>query len=134
MASKHTGKTILLVDDERFFLRFLSGCFAPRGYQVLTASNGTEALEQAQRFRPDVIVLDVEMPAPDGIETCRALKADEATRPIPVIIITGTENPKLNAIAFEAGAEATVFKSVDGDRLLNIVKTVLQTQQASDPL
>lgn len=134
MASGNRAKTILIVDDERFFLQYLSGFFTDQKYQVKTASDGKEALEQARRLQPDAIVLDVVMPAPDGVETCKMLKANEATRQIPVIILTGREDLKLSEVAFKAGAEAALFKSIiNVERLLNMVEVLIRSQKASDP-
>lgn len=125
--------TLLLVDDQPFFLRYYADIFASTRYQVVTASDGEEALEKAQGFRPDIIIVDLEMPNLDGIETCKRLKAAAVTREIPVVILTASENPKLNEIAFQAGAEATVAKSMDAERFLNIVEVILKTGKPSDP-
>jgi len=126
--------TVLLVDDQPFFIRYHSTIFTGKGYQVITASNGTEALEQARRHHPDLIILDLEMPALNGIETCEILKAEEVTRQIPVIILTATKSLKLNEMAFKVGADATVYKSVSSERLLNMVGVVLGTEKVVDPI
>lgn len=126
--------TVLLVDDQPFFIRYHSAILTGKGYQVITASNGNEALEQARRFRPDIIILDLEMPGLNGIETCETLKAEEATRQIPIIILTATKSLKLNEMAFKAGAEATVYKSVGPERFLNMVGVVLGTEKADTSL
>lgn len=124
--------TLLLVDDTSFFLRLYSDIFARAKFQVVTASSGEEALEKAQGFRPDIIIIDLEMPGIDGIETCKRLKAEKTTAQIPVVILTASENPKLNEQAFKAGAEATVAKSMAPERVVNIVEVVLLTGKASD--
>lgn len=124
---------VLLVDDQPFFIRYHSAILTGKGYQVITALNGQEALEQARRHRPDLIILDLEMPPPNGIETCEILKTDGATRQIPIIILTATKSLKLNEMAFKAGAEATVYKSVSPERFLNMVGVVLGTEKV-DPL
>ncbi|MFQ5656553.1 MAG: PleD family two-component system response regulator [Candidatus Methylomirabilales bacterium] len=125
--------TLLLVDDQAFFLRYYSDVFARARYQVVTASNGEEALEKASSFRPDIVIVDLEMPKLDGIETCKRLKAGPSTGQIPVVILTASEDPKLNERAFQAGADATVAKSMDADRCLNIIEVVLKTSKSSDP-
>ncbi|MFQ5802405.1 MAG: PleD family two-component system response regulator [Candidatus Methylomirabilales bacterium] len=133
MAGENREKrVVLLVDDQPFFLRYLSDIFTGQQCQVFTAPNGQEGLEQARRLRPDIIILDLEMPILDGVETCKALKADEATRHIPVIILTATQNLKLNDMAFKAGAQATVLKSMSPERLLNMVEVVIRTDKVSD--
>lgn len=134
MAGESTKKIeVLLVDDDAFFLKFITHFFARKGYEVSTASNGEEALEYARSYQPDIIVLDVDMPAPDGIETCKILKADEATRQIPVIILTATESVELNQKAFTAGAEGTVLKTMSQERLLNLVDVAVSTKKVAVP-
>jgi len=124
------GRRLLLVDDQPFFLAMGQNIFRARGYEVQTACSGSEALAAVRAARPDAIILDVEMPGMDGIETCRRLKAGPHTAKIPVVILTATLDTKLNEKAFKAGAEATVQKSVDADRLLNMVKIVLNADRA----
>ena len=135
MASGHGGESprgrLLLVDDQPFFLAMGQNILRAKGYEVHTASSGAAALEAVRAARPDAIVLDVEMPGMDGIETCRRLKANPATAEIPVVILTATPEPKLNQRAFQAGAEATVLKSVSADRLLNMVHLVLTTERSA---
>jgi len=131
-----TGKrrtTVLLVDDEPFFLQLLSDFFTEEEFGVITAANGGDAVARARKHRPDLILLDLHMPAPDGLATCKTLKADKATREIPVIILTAEESTELNQMAFDAGAQVTALKSMKLDRLMNIVDVVLQTRKLPDP-
>lgn len=81
---------ILIVDDVPANLRVLAQALLP-DYEVLVATGGEEALEAVAAERPDLILLDVVMPAPDGHEVCRRLKADPATRGIPVIFVSGRD-------------------------------------------
>jgi CheY-like chemotaxis protein len=119
-------KTILIVDDQRFFLTVQEGLFKQQGFRVVTAANGTEALARAKQHRPDLILLDVEMPGMDGFAVCQKLKEDQELKQIPVVILTATQDVKLNQKAFKAGAEITVLKTVSGERLLNIVRITLE--------
>lgn len=121
---------ILLVDDQPFFLTYHRNILTAKGFRVLTAADGEEGLREAAKSRPDLIILDMEMPGLDGIEVCSRLKAEERTRHIPVVILTATRDPKLNEKAFKAGAEATVLKSTNTDRLLNLLKVILTTERA----
>lgn len=133
MATDNThNQKILVVDDDPIFLRFLTHFFSRREYEVVGASNGREALEHARRFQPDVMVLDLDMPDMNGFETCKVLKADEATRQIPVIILTAMESLELNQKAFDAGAQATVLKSMNRSRLMNIVEVALHAKKGSE--
>jgi CheY-like chemotaxis protein len=83
------SKTILVVDDEPDVVTYLSTVLRDAGYATLEAANGEEAMEQIRKGRPDLITLDITMPEMTGVKTYRQLKADEALRKIPVIIVTG---------------------------------------------
>lgn len=125
-------KKVLLVDDDPLFLRYLTRLFPRKEYEVVTVSSGKEALEQARRLRPDLVILDLDMSDLDGIKTCKLLKAEEATRQIAVIILTAMESLELNQMAFDAGAQAMVLKSMNRERLLNIVEVVIQSKSVAD--
>ena len=89
------SRTVLLVDDEPD-IRQIAGLAmrAGRGWRVLPAADGPEALELAARERPDAVVLDVRMPGMDGPEVLRRLRADEATADIPVVFMTAKAQPR----------------------------------------
>ncbi len=120
-----TKPTVLLVDDHPFFTTMLRNVLEQQGYQVVAANGGKEGLAAAQQHHPAVIVLDVQMPGMDGFAVCAALKKDAELKKIPVVILTGVEDAKLNEKAFKAGAAVTALKSLSGDRLVNILKLVL---------
>lgn len=79
---------ILVVDDEPDILRFVEKILEARGHSVVTAADGAKGLELAGSERPDVIVLDLNLPHMDGHEVCRKLKGDDATRHIPIVLMT----------------------------------------------
>jgi CheY-like chemotaxis protein len=79
---------ILVVDDEPDIVRFVAKLMTTRGHEVRTAADGFEALELVGAERPDVIILDLHLPNMDGFEVCRRLKSDEATRTIPIVMMT----------------------------------------------
>jgi len=134
MAAERTHKTtVLIVDDEPFFRKLLSDLFGKKQCRVVTVATGEEAVKEAGRLRPDVIILDFHMPGLDGIATCKILKANQATSRIPVIILTAEESVELNQMAFEAGAQATVLKSMSQDKLMNIVDVFIPTRTSSGP-
>ncbi len=134
MASSPTARqgspVLLIVDDQRFFLDLHANMLRPKGYTVKTAPSAAEGFAEAKRERPDLMLLDVEMPGEDGFSLCRRLKADPETAAIPVIMLTATTNQKLTELAFKAGAEATVLKSMNVERLVNIINVVLETDKA----
>jgi CheY-like chemotaxis protein len=117
-----TAVKVLLIDDQPFFVTMLRNQLERQGYQVVTASGGPEGLDRAKKDNPDVILLDIEMPVMNGFQVCEQLKQDRALKGIPVVILTGTEDKKLNERAFKAGAEITVSKNVPADRLMNVLK------------
>ncbi|MBI3989706.1 MAG: response regulator [candidate division NC10 bacterium] len=100
-------------------------CWKPRGYRVFTAASGEEGLDQAHRVKPAVILLNVLMPRLDGFEVCARLKRDPATQPIPVVLLTASEDPKLYAKAVQAGATIVLPKTTPPERLLHGIELVL---------
>lgn len=123
---------ILIIDDQPFFITMLKNVFQAQGYQVVGASNGEEGLVLAKEHRPDAILLDVEMPGMDGFTVCERLKQDFSLKHIPVIILTATDDAKLNQKAFKAGAEITALKSMAGDRLINILSLTLRKGKSAE--
>ncbi|MBI4414275.1 MAG: response regulator [candidate division NC10 bacterium] len=120
---------VLIIDDEAFILTVTRDILQASGFEVLTAKNGIEGIEQAQREHPDVIILDVMMSGIDGYETCRRLKKDEGTRDITVIMLTALENEKFNSKAFQAGAEWTITKSLDPAKLISTVGLAMSSHR-----
>ncbi len=123
---------VLLVDDHPLFLRFLAHFFRRGDYELHTAESGDKAVEQARQLQPDIVILDLEMPGLDGIETCHILRAAETTRHIPVIILTASESLEVNRKAFGAGAQATVLKSMSREQLMNVVEITLKSKNIAD--
>ena len=125
--------TILAVDDTPHNIKLLEALLEPRGYRVISAASGTEALEKVASERPDLILLDVVMPGMDGHEVCRRLRADPATRLLPVVMITASgDQEKINAI--EAGADDFVLKPFNRAELLARVKSLLRIKEYHDTI
>ncbi len=114
---------ILLVDDEPALRELLRATFEGADVTVDEAGSGVEAELRVRRRRPDVIVLDLRMPEMDGVELCKRLKADPATREIPIVLLTGAE-PEEARRAQRAGAAALVRKPFSPLELLAIVQRV----------
>jgi DNA-binding response OmpR family regulator len=104
------GPLILAVDDTASDLDLLARILVREGYTLSLAHDGPQALEMAANEKPDLILLDVLMPDMDGMEVCRKLKADSATRAIPVIFVTGQSGSDEVLTGFEAGAVDYVAK------------------------
>ncbi|MFI5342379.1 MAG: response regulator [Candidatus Methylomirabilales bacterium] len=116
---------ILCIDDQPSMLQMLTDLLDSYGYSVLTAPNGETGLEVAARERPDLILLEIMMPDMDGYDTCRLLKAEPATRAIPVIILTVLSDPRLNTRAFEAGAILALQKTSLPDVIIRTIESAL---------
>src|SRR5262245_48601496 len=123
---------ILVVDDEVKNVKLLEALLLPRGYEVVIASNGEEALRQVQQERPDLILLDIMMPVMDGFEACKILKDNADTRLIPVIIMTALGQVEDRIKGIEAGADDFLTKPVHRDELLARIRTSLRLKQTID--
>jgi class 3 adenylate cyclase len=124
---------VLIVDDTPQNIRLLDAVLSPRGYTVLAASSGAEALEVVARERPDLVLLDILMPGMDGHEVCRRLRADPATQLLPVVMVTASgEQEKVRAI--ESGADDFITKPVNQAELLARVKSLLRIKQYHDTI
>jgi DNA-binding response OmpR family regulator len=112
---------VLVVDDEQRILNFLSSKLRASGYEVLTASNGVEALEQLQAQEPDLVVLDVMMPRMDGFETLKELRSFSS---VPVIILSakGTNSDKVKGL--DLGADDYLAKPFSPDELIARIEAV----------
>ncbi len=117
---------VLLVDDVRLFLEFERSFFERAGCVILTASSGEEALRLAGEERPHIILLDYEMPGLMGDEVCRRIKENEATRHIPVLIVTSHRTPQIQDRCLRAGCTDFVNKPVSGRELLDRVVKILE--------
>jgi DNA-binding response OmpR family regulator len=124
--------TILVVDDDPKHLRLVEVLLRPRGYTVVTAANGAEALEQVHRAQPDLILLDVMMPLVDGFEVCKLLKDHPATRLIPVVMMTALGSVEDRIKGIDAGADDFLTKPVHRDELLARIRTSLRLKRAID--
>ena len=112
---------ILIVDDEPFNVDLLEQEVEDMGYEAVTATNGQEALDRVAEQLPDLVLLDVMMPVLDGFATCRRLKEDDATRFIPVIIMTALSDTEDRIKGIEAGADDFLTKPVDDRELRALV-------------
>lgn len=121
-----TGPCILCVDDEAVNLMLLRALLEPRGYDVITAANGNEALETISRRQVDLVLLDVMMPQLNGYDVCSAIKNDEKSRDIPVILITALRSKDDRIKGIEAGAEDFISKPFDHQEVLARVKMLMR--------
>jgi len=130
MASDDAG-TILVVDDTPENVRLLEAVLVPRGYEVVTATSGQEALDLVATAQPDLVLLDVVMPTMDGYAVCRALRADEETAVLPVIMVTSSLGPEKTR-AIEAGADDFIPKPFNQTELLTRVRSLMRIKRYHD--
>src|SRR5436190_11758106 len=103
---------ILVVDDTERNIRLLEAMLAPRGYEVLSATRGPEAIALVAAQSPDLVLLDVVMPEMDGYEVCQALREYPASALLPIIMVTATDGHE-KVRALEVGADDFVTKPFD---------------------
>ena len=125
--------TILVVDDLEQNIRLLQAVLTPRGFDVVAASSGESALERVAQDAVDLVLLDIVMPEMDGYEVCRRLRADDATRYLPIVMITASgEQEKVAAI--ECGADDFIAKPFDQSELLARVRSLLRIKRYHDTI
>ncbi|MCF8330838.1 MAG: response regulator transcription factor [Bacteroidales bacterium] len=117
---------ILLVDDEKDILEFLSYNIRKEGYEVKTANNGLIAIEIADRWSPHLVILDVMMPEFDGIETCRELRTLSNMKNAIILFLTARGEDYSQIAGFEAGADDYITKPVKPRVLISRVKALLR--------
>jgi DNA-binding response OmpR family regulator len=121
---------ILLVDDDPVIVRLLQINFRLEGYDVETASRGEEALERVRANKPDVVVLDVMMPAIDGWEVCRQLKETPSVKHVPVIFLSARAQDEDRQRGYALGVDEYVTKPFDPAHLVEIVRRSLAKHTA----
>jgi CheY-like chemotaxis protein len=113
------ARTILVVDDDDDVRSLIRAVVERRGYRVVTAADGAEALDLIARAAPDLVLLDVDLPGADGPAVCRRLKADPATRAIPVLVLTVDTREADRQRGLAAGADGSVTKPFSPRSLLD---------------
>jgi two-component system cell cycle response regulator DivK len=117
---------ILLVEDQEMNRDMLSRRLKKRGYDVSIAVDGAEGVDKARSESPDLILMDMSLPVMDGWEATRTLKADEATRSIPVVALTAHAMSTDREKALAAGCDAYETKPVELPRLIETMEKLLQ--------
>lgn len=125
---------ILVVDDVSANVKLLEARLLAEYFEVMTASNGLDALAICESGRIDVVLLDVMMPGMDGFEVCRRLKADPATQHIPVIMVTALDQVSDRVRGLEVGADDFLTKPVNDLQLMTRVKSLVRLKSLTDEL
>lgn len=118
-------KRILIVEDEPRNMKLLRDLLLKIGYEVLEATDGEQGIQVAREGKPDLILMDIMMPKMDGLEATKILKADAATRDIPVMALTSAAMKGDRERTLQAGCDAYIAKPVDIHELLKAIEHFL---------
>jgi DNA-binding response OmpR family regulator len=118
-------KRILIIDDEPDFVRVVQLRLEAAGYEVLAAFDGMQGVSFAHKEKPDLIILDIMMPAMHGHRVCEALKKSSKTWTIPIIFLTAKGSKEDQEMAYKLGAEHFLTKPYDPQVLLETIKKAL---------
>ncbi|WP_420102507.1 PleD family two-component system response regulator [Bosea sp. (in: a-proteobacteria)] len=125
---------VLVVDDVPANVKLLEAKLSAEYYDVLTASNGPEALAICERGEPDIVLLDVMMPGMNGFEVCRRLKSQPTTAHIPIVMVTTLDQPRDRLQGLDAGADDFLTKPLDDTALLARVRSLTRLKAMTDEL
>lgn len=119
-------RRVLVVDDNPTDLALIKNTIRKMGHEVLTAVNGREGFEAAKSERPDLILSDCRMPEMDGVAMCKLLKADEATKDIPIVFLTGADTPGTVVECFDMGADNYMCKPIKPRLLASQIQAIFR--------
>ncbi|MEK7384108.1 MAG: response regulator [Elusimicrobiota bacterium] len=122
------AKKIMTVDDEPFLIEMLKITLVDAGFEVIAVSEGTKVVSKAREEKPDLISLDVNMPDKDGLEICKELKADPATRHIPVIFLSAFTQDADIQKGLAAGAAQYLTKPLSMINYVALIKRTLNVE------
>ena len=131
MTNKAANKRILVADDEVDVLNLVASNLKSAGFNVLRAEDGHSALDQARASLPALIVLDLMLPGITGLEVCKLLKADPATKAIPIVMLTAKAEEIDRILGLELGADDYITKPFSPRELVLRVKSVMRRLNAS---
>lgn len=126
MSVTTTVKKVLIADDEPDILEIIQYNLQNEGYEVYTAKNGNEALDQAKRFNPDLIILDIMMPGKNGIEVCNLLRLQPAFKDTLIIFLTALSDEGTEVKGLESGADDYIAKPVSPKVLVSKVNALFR--------
>jgi len=125
-------KKVLIVDDERDIVKALVIRLQHNGYEVVVAFDGAQGIFMAHKENPDLIILDIRMPAGDGFSVAEKLRQSNQTEPIPIIFLTGSPEKNAEERAMQLGARFYIKKPYDPEELLEAVRRAMEPSP-SDP-
>lgn len=116
--------TVLVVDDTIMIHRIVAKILRPIGYKILKAHNGQEGYEMAKKLKPDVIIMDIEMPVMSGVESTRLINSDPETSNIPVVFFTSLASEEQIVECKEVGAQGFLNKPVSKEAILECLNSL----------
>ena len=119
------GKRILIVDDSPTEIEFIKKAVDEGEYELITASNGDEAIKKCLELHPDLVLLDVVMPVKDGFSVCRELKKNPQTKDIKIIIVTSKNKPLDEHWSMKQGADSYISKPFEPSELSEAVSQII---------
>ena len=125
---------ILIADDVMLNIVLVKKVLSSRPYQIRTASNGQQTLQAIVEEQPDLLLLDLMMPGIDGFEVIKRLRADEATKDLPIIILSALNSEQDISKGFQLGANDFINKPIIMEKLLSSVTTQINLQAAKRQL
>jgi len=129
---RHAAR-ILVVDDDAALRSLCVQMLQDAGYEVRTARNGREAMQNTESYPLDLVLMDIMMPAMDGLTACKSIKANPRTRDLPVIIMSAVANLHMMAPEVIRVAAAVISKPFDVDHVLDTVSRILGAQRSGTP-
>ncbi len=125
-------KRIMVVDDDKDIRRLVESILGKEGFVTVGAESGADALKKIQNSKPDLIILDLQLPDKDGFEVCKILRADPATRYIPVVFLTVQNLDSYKIAGLEIGADDYITKPFNQTELIARIKAVLRRVEWRD--
>ena len=129
-----TASRILVVDDTPSNVKLLADVLGAKGYTILTAASGAEALEAIERHELDLVLLDVMMPGMSGYDVCRKIRANPSTKMLPVVMVTALDPAQERVKGIEAGADDFLTKPIHQPEILARVRSLLRIKSLHDEL
>ena len=134
----NTSKRVLIVDDNEALTVTYAWLLEDAGFAVETCHNGAQALECVEKFRPDIVLLDIGMPVMDGLQVCGVLRASEAWKDLAIVAQSGYGDDGMRVRTREAGFDRHLIKPIEFEDLLKTLNEVLEArergQSSDDPV
>lgn len=131
MASRQakTEKKIMVVEDDPDILESIEITLSKAGYQVTAVLESKKVLKHLESFTPDLIIMDVMMPPPDGFELCRLIKADERTKSVPIVLLSARTRQAEVEMGFQSGADRYLAKPFMNEELIKTIELLLKEKE-----